>query len=96
MHSKTLHKIHLLNLKRRTTETFLRTPAPRMMIIIRQGLKRISRCSLGIMKLCLSFFMWLYQLFMMWNKKDERKAVEHNYFEGETSSVSICGKIVLI
>ena len=66
------------------------------MIIIRQGLKRISGCSLGIVKLCLSFFLWLYQLIMMWNKKDERKAVEHNYVEGETSFISICDKIVLI
>ena len=32
----------------------------------------------------------------MWNKKDERKAVEHNYVEGETSFISICDKIVLI
>ena len=50
---------------RKTTETFLRTLAPRM-IIIHQGLKRISGCSLGIVKLCLSFFLWLYQLIMMW------------------------------
>ena len=77
LHSWAFYKIHQLNLKRKTTETFLRTLAPRM-IIIRQGLKRISGCSLGIVKLCLSFFLWLYQLIMMWNKKDEREAVEHN------------------
>ena len=93
VHSWVLDKIHWL-LKRKATEIFLRTPAPRMMIKIRQGLKRISRCSLGIMKLCLSFFLWLYQFIMMWNKQDERNAVEHNYFEGEISFVSICGKIV--
>ena len=27
---------------------------------------------------------------------DERKAVEHNYVEGETNFISICDKIVLI
>ena len=85
-----------LNLKRKTTETILRTSTPRMMVILRQGFKRISRCSLGIMKLCLSFFLWLYQFIMRQNDQNTPEAVEHDYLEGETGFFSVCDRIVLI
>ena len=85
-----------LNLKRRTTETILRTSTPRMMVILRQGFRRISRCSLGIMKLCLSFFLWLYQFIMRQNDQNTPEAVEHDYLEGETGFFSVCDSIVLI
>ena len=74
---------------RRTTETILQTSAPRMMVIPRQGLRRISRCPLGIMKLCLSFLLWLCQFIMRLNDQNEPEAVEHDYFVGETTFVSI-------
>ena len=64
-----------------------------MMIII---LKRISRCLLGIVKLYLSFFWWLYRFNMGRNDQNKLEAVEHDYFEAETSFVSVCDKIVLI
>ena len=81
------------DLKRRTKETILRISASRMMVILRQGLTRISRCSLGVVKLCLSFFLWLYKFIM---RQNEPEALEHDYFEGETGFFSICDKIVLI
>ena len=46
--------------------------------------------------LCLSFFLWLYQFIMRRNDKNKPEVVENDYFEGETSFVSICDKIVLI
>ena len=94
--SPKLNAFHQLNLKRGTTETILRTSAPRMMVIFRQGFRRISRCSPGVMTLCLSFFLWLYQFIMRRNDKNKPEVVEHDYFEGENSFVSICDKIVLI
>ena len=81
---------------RRTAETILQTSAPRMMVIPRQGPRRISRCSLGIMKLCLSFFLWLCQFIMRLNDQNEPEAVEHDYFEGETTFVSIRNKVIFI
>ena len=85
-----------LNLKRRTTETILRTSTPRMMVILRQGFRRISRCSLGIMKLCLSFFLWLYQFIMRENDQNTPEAVQHDYLEGKTGFFSVRDRIVLI
>ena len=65
VHSQAFYHINYLNLKRRTTETFLRSSTPTMMVIIRQGLQKIFRCSLGIVRLCLSFFLWLCQFIIM-------------------------------
>ena len=67
-----------------------------MMVILRQGLRRISRCSLVVVKLCLSFFLWLYQFIMRRNDQNKPEVVDHDYSEGETGFVSICDKIVLI
>ena len=64
------------------------------MVILRQGFRRISRCPLGVVQLCLSFFLWLYQFIMRRNDQNMPEVVEHDYFEGETSFVSICDKIV--
>ena len=63
------------------------------MVILRQGRTRISRCSLGVVKLCLPLFSWLCQFIM---RRKEPEAAEHDYFEGETGFFSICDKIVLI
>ena len=93
VHSQAFYHINYMNLKRRTTETFLRSFTPTMMVIIRQGLQKIFRCSLGIVRLCLSFFLWLCQFIMGRNDQIRPKAVEHNYFQGETSFLSTCDKI---
>ena len=81
---------------RSTTETILQTSASTMMVIPRQGPRRISRCSLGIMKLCLSFFLWLCHFIMRQNDQNTPEALEHDYLEGETGFFSVCDRIVLI
>ena len=55
------------------------------MVILRQGFRRISRCPLGVVKLCLSLFLGLYQFIMRRNDQNKPEVVEHDYFEGETS-----------
>ena len=55
------------------------------MVILRQGFRRIYRCPLGVVKLCLSLFLGLYQFIMRRNDQNKPEVVEHDYFEGETS-----------
>ena len=64
-------------------DNILRTSAPRMMVILRQGFRRISRCPLGVVKLCLSLFLGLYQFIMRRNDQNKPEVVD--YFEGKTS-----------
>ena len=60
------------NYRRRTTKTVHRISIPRMIVIIRQVLKRVLRCSLRIVKPCLALFLCSYQFIMTPN--DQIKA----------------------
>ena len=84
-----------MNYRRRTTKTVHRISIPRMIVIIRQVLKRILRCSLGIVKPCLALLLCSYQIIMTPNDQIKAKAVEHNDLEGKQLSF-ICNKIVLM
>ena len=84
-----------MNYRRRTTKTVHRISIPRMIVIIRQVLKRILRCSLGIVKPCLALLLCSYQVIMTPNDQIKAKAVEHNDLEGKQLSF-ICNKIVLM
>ena len=63
------------NYRRRTTKTVHRISIPRMIVIIRQVLKRILRCSLRIVKPCLALFLCSYQFIMTPNDQIKAKAV---------------------
>ena len=56
----------------------------RIMPINRHVFRRMSRCPLGIVQLCFSLFLWLYQYILGPNYQDKLGPVEHHWFEGKS------------
>ena len=54
------------------------------MLINRHVFRRISRCPLGIVHLCFSIFLWLYQCILRPNNQNKPGPVEHHCFEGKS------------
>ena len=54
------------------------------MLISRHVFRRISRCPFGIVQLCFSLFLWLYQYTLRPNNQKKPGPVEHHCFEGKS------------
>ena len=63
-----------------------------IMLINRHALRRISRCSSGIVQLCFSLFLRLYQYIIGPNDQNKSDPVEHHCFEGKSQSVCLCNE----
>ena len=54
------------------------------MLISRHVFRRISRCPFGIVQMCFSLFLWLYQYILRPNNQKKPGPVEHHCFEGKS------------
>ena len=54
------------------------------MLISRHVFRRISRCPFGIVQMCVSLFLWLYQYILRPNNQKKPGPVEHHCFEGKS------------
>ena len=61
----------------------------KIMPINRHVFRRMSRCPLGIVQLCFSLFLWLYQYILGPNDQNKPGPVEHHWFEGKSQSVCL-------
>ena len=63
-----------------------------IMLINRQAFRRISRCPSGIVQLCFSLFLRLYQYIIGPKDQNISDPVEHHCFEGKSQSVCLCNE----